>query len=63
MYEVHLSQNAQKFLDKLDSSIRERIKERLKKLGENPVPQDSKFIGRENNEKIFRLQKSLPSLF
>ena len=54
MYEVHLSQNAQKFLDKLDSSGRERIKERLKKLLENPFTQDSKFIGRENNEKIFR---------
>jgi len=54
MYEVHLSQNAQKFLDKLQQDIQERITERLKNLKENPVPSDAKFIGRENNDKIFR---------
>ena len=55
MYYVHLSEKANKFLEKLDTLIRERIKERLKKLEENPVPQDAKFMGRdENNEKIFR---------
>lgn len=54
MYNVELSQRAQKFLDKLDKFIRERIIEKLKTLEENPVPSDAKFIGRENNDKIFR---------
>lgn len=53
-YHVELSQNAQDFLNKLDLNIKERIEERLKKLGENPIPSDSKFICRENGEKIFR---------
>jgi len=26
----------------------------LKKLKEDPIPSDAKFIGRDNNEKIFR---------
>ena len=55
MYQVHTSQKAEQFLKKLDQHIRIRIEERLKKLGENPVPSDVKFIGRDNqNEKIFR---------
>ena len=54
MYSVELSQRAQNFLEKLDNAIKERIKERLKKLEENPVPSDAKFIGREDNDKIFR---------
>jgi len=31
-----------------------RIINRLKRLGENPIPSDSKFIGRDNNEMVFR---------
>ena len=54
VYHVDLSQQAQKFLQKTDQHIRERIENRLRKLKENPVPSDSKYIGRENNEKIFR---------
>lgn len=54
MYSVELSVNAQDFLEKLDKNISKRIEERLKKLEENPVPSDAKFIGRENNDKIFR---------
>ena len=54
MYAVELSQRAQKFLEKLDKHLRARIEERLRRLGENPVPSDSKFITRENNDKIFR---------
>lgn len=54
MYSVELSQRAYDFLEKLDNLNSERIKERLKKLGENPVPSDSKFIGRENKDKLFR---------
>jgi mRNA interferase RelE/StbE len=54
MYSVELSVKAQDFLEKLDNNLKERIKERLKKLEENPVPSDTKFIGREDNDKLFR---------
>ena len=54
MYSVELSQKSQKFLEKLDQHIRERIEERLKKLRENPVPSDTKFICRDNSDKVFR---------
>ena len=54
MYSVDLSQRAQKFLDKLDSQIKERVEKTLKRLENNSVPSDAKFIGRENGEKIFR---------
>jgi mRNA interferase RelE/StbE len=56
LYSVELSQNAAKFLDKLDASISNRIKEKLKTLAHNPVPSDSKFITRDNNDKIFRIR-------
>lgn len=54
MYFVDLSQRAQKFLDKLDSHIKERIENTLRRLENNPVPSDAVFIGRESGEKIFR---------
>ncbi len=54
MYSIELSQHAQKFLDKLDNHIRMRIEERLKRLGENPVPSDAKFICRADGDKVFR---------
>ena len=54
MYSVELSQLSQKFLEKLDNYIRERIETRLKKLCENPTPTDSKFICRDNGDKIYR---------
>jgi len=54
VYVVDLSQRAQKFLDKLDTSTNGRIKERLKRLATEPVPSDSKFITREGNDKVFR---------
>ena len=41
-------------MDKLDTHIKDRLIDKLKKLGNNPIPSDSKFIGRVNNEKIFR---------
>jgi mRNA interferase RelE/StbE len=56
MYFVELSQNTQKFLDKMDISLKYRIERSLKKLEEVPVPSDSKFVGRDNKEKIFRLR-------
>ena len=54
MYSVELSQLDDKFLNKLDKQHSERIKERLKKLGEIPIPSDAKFMGRDLGEKVFR---------
>ncbi|MEK6819372.1 MAG: type II toxin-antitoxin system RelE/ParE family toxin [Nanoarchaeota archaeon] len=54
MYSIELSVKAQEFLNKLDKESKERIEKRLKNLENNPIPSDSRFIGRENNEKIFR---------
>lgn len=51
---VELSVSAQGFLDKLDKDTKERIEKRLKNLENNPVPSDAKFIGRDNNEMVFR---------
>ncbi|HLF54741.1 MAG TPA: type II toxin-antitoxin system RelE/ParE family toxin [Candidatus Nanoarchaeia archaeon] len=56
MYSVELSQKADKFLKKLDNELSERIRERLKMLGNNPIPSDSKFITRDGNEKVFRIR-------
>ncbi|MBS3167984.1 type II toxin-antitoxin system RelE/ParE family toxin [Candidatus Woesearchaeota archaeon] len=54
-YQVHLSKNADEFLEKLDKHLNERIKKRLIKLAENPIPTDAKFITRDKSEdKIFR---------
>ena len=54
MYFVELSVRAQEFLNKLNDDVKERIEKRLKNLENNPVPSDSKFIGRDNNEMVFR---------
>ncbi len=54
MYAVFLSQQSDKFLDKLDKHLKLRIKERLKNLENTPVPHDAKFIARENDGKLFR---------
>lgn len=54
MYSVHLSQKAEKFLEKVDVDLRQRIEERLRNLQNNPVPTDVKFIGRDSGDKIFR---------
>lgn len=54
MYFIELSQHAQRYLDKLDSHTKERIEKTLKRLKNNPIPSDAKFIGRESGEKIFR---------
>ncbi len=53
--EVHLSRRADKFLEKLDGPVRKRILEKLKKLADEPVPSNAKFITRDHkNDKVFR---------
>src|SRR3989344_8054431 len=54
MYFVELSVKAQNFLERLDKDSKERIEKRLKNLENNPIPSDTKFIGRDNNEMVFR---------
>jgi len=54
MHSIELSVRAQDFLEKLDIKTKESIEKRLKNLENNPVPSDSKFIGRDNGEMIFR---------
>ncbi|MBS3079081.1 type II toxin-antitoxin system RelE/ParE family toxin [Candidatus Pacearchaeota archaeon] len=54
MYFVELSVKAQDFLEKIDKDTKDRIEKRLKNLESNPIPSDSKFIGRDNNEMVFR---------
>lgn len=54
MYSVELSVRAQKFLNKLDKKLKQRIEKRLKNLEQNPIPTDSKFIKKENRNMIFR---------
>lgn len=54
MYSVELSVRAQEFLDKLDKISQEQIGKRLKNLENNPIPSDTKFIGRDKNEMVFR---------
>ena len=55
MYSIWLSKQAQNFVDKLDSHLKERIEKALKRLENNSVPSDAKFIERDaDNNKIFR---------
>jgi len=54
MFSLDFSENAKRFLKKLDKHIQERIIKRLENLQSNPVPSDAKFIGRDKREKVFR---------
>jgi len=54
MFSLDFSENAKRFLKKLDKHIYERIINRLENLEQNPVPSDAKFIGRDKGEKVFR---------
>ena len=56
MYFVELSTRSQKFLDKLDKHLSDRIENGLRKLSENPVPSDAKFVGRNKGDKVFRIR-------
>ena len=53
MFEVFLSRQAKKFLERLDEDTRARIKEKLKLLADNPFALPYKKIkGRENTYRI-----------
>jgi mRNA interferase RelE/StbE len=54
MHSLDFSNQAKNFLKRLDKKDLDRIIKRIENLENNPVPSDSKFIGRDNNEMIFR---------
>ncbi len=55
MYYIEVSAKADKFLEKLDKHTKQILEKKLKKLEDNPYPQDTKFLGRdEKNEKMYR---------
>ncbi len=54
-YRTKLASPAQKFLDKADRSLLDRIVDRLRRLEAEPFPSDSKrVLGRR--EKVFRIR-------
>ncbi|MFC1649008.1 type II toxin-antitoxin system RelE/ParE family toxin [Nanoarchaeota archaeon] len=54
MYEVHLSQRADNYINKLDKNIKDRILDRLRKLATIPIPKTAKFIMKDSGDSIFR---------
>ena len=56
MFQTKFSKQAEKFLSKCEEELFYRIKKKINMLKDNPVPSDAKFIGRENNDKIFRIR-------
>ena len=54
MWKVEFSEDSDNYLDRLDNDISERIENALKRLENNPIPSDSKFIERINGDKVFR---------
>ncbi|MBU2616942.1 MAG: type II toxin-antitoxin system RelE/ParE family toxin [Nanoarchaeota archaeon] len=54
VFKLNYSSQSRKFLRNLDKPIFKRIIVRLEKLEKEPIPSDSKFIGRDNGERVFR---------
>ena len=56
MFSLVLSQGAAKFLRKCDNDLRTRILRKAKTLIVHPVPSDSKFLTRDQGERVFRIR-------
>lgn len=56
MFRLKFSSQSDKFLSKCDEELFLRISKKLEDLKLNPFPSDSKFIRREDNEKVFRVR-------
>lgn len=54
MWNIEYSEKAKQFLKKQDKHIASRILGRIENLKEDAVPADSKFVGRERGEKVYR---------
>ncbi len=44
MFEIKLDNQPEKFLKKCDKELFDRVSEKLKMLGQNPVPHDAKRV-------------------
>ena len=53
-FKIEYSDKAKKFLKKSDKDLSKRIMDKLETLRTNPVPSDSKFYGRNKDDKVFR---------
>ena len=54
-FRVLASPRVEHFLSRLDTHLRQRIRDRLKRLRQNPIPSDARFIGRRpNGHRVFR---------
>ena len=56
MFELEYSKSSKKFLKSSEKELLLRIFSKLEMLKNNPFPSDAKFIGREDNDKIFRIR-------
>ncbi len=56
MFDLEYSNISKKFLKKSDKTLAKRIMDKIEKLQENSVPSDAKFMGRVDNNKVFRIR-------
>lgn len=57
MREVHLSQRAEKYQQKLDAHLQKRIMNKICLLAKTPVPSNAKTVGRnKQGEQIYRIR-------
>jgi mRNA interferase RelE/StbE len=54
MHRLLYSRDAQRFLDRCPRSVRDRIETRLRRLCNDPVPSDTKFLGWHLGDRVFR---------
>ena len=54
MYRIELAPRAENFLKKAAHQVQERVKKGLLKLQRNPISSDSKFLFRDQGNKVFR---------
>ena len=55
-FSIQFGPQAEKFIRKLDSQIKERIKSKLNKLEQDPFPQEVERVEGYKGEKLFRVR-------
>lgn len=56
LFSIQLGPQAEKFVKKLDSQPKERIKNKLLKLQDDPFPQEVERVEGYKGEKVFRVR-------
>jgi len=56
IFKVEFSSKASKYISKLDEALKQRIKEKIDKLEENPFPQEVERVEDYKGEKVFRVR-------